>query len=171
MTDSRLPEQWLLSPKMLELSDAAWRVFTNALMWCNSQGTDGDLPSRYVKYTYPTGDPSEYVLELLEVGLLEQTEEGFVIPDWEGLGQSPASQVAAYRENNKLRQQKAREKKKTAQTGPVTGDVTRDVTRDVGKATQGSATHGKASAEGVSWPVVEIPKKRSDPAIQEGEIL
>ena len=87
MTDTRLPEQWLLSPKMLELSDGAWRVFTNALMWCNSQGTDGDLPSRYVKYTYPTGDSSEYVLELLSVGLFEKTENGFVLPDWVGMGQ------------------------------------------------------------------------------------
>ena len=167
MTDSRLPEQWLLSPKMLELSDGAWRVFTNALMWCNSQGTDGDLPSRYVKYTYPTGDPSEYVLELLDVGLLKQTEKGFEIPDWEGLGQSPASQVAAYREKNKLRQQKARERKKTAETGTVTGDVT----RDVGQATHGLATHGKATETKVSWPVVEIPEERNGLAIEEGEIL
>lgn len=156
---------------MLELSDGAWRVFTNALMWCNSQGTDGDLPARYVKYTYPTGDPSEYVLELLDVGLLKQTEKGFVIPDWENLGQSPASQVAAYREKNKLRQQKAREKKKAAQTAAVTGDTTRDVTRDVGKATQGLARHGKASETEVSWPVVEIPNKTNDLAIEEGEIL
>ena len=152
---------------MLELSDGAWRVFTNALMWCNSQGTDGDLPSRYVKYTYPAGDPSEYVLELLDVGLLEQTEKGFVIPDWEDLGQSPASQVAAYRENSRLRQQKSREKKKTAQTGTVTGDVT----RDVGKATQGSDTHGEASEMRESWPVVEIPTPDSNTKIQVGETL
>ena len=171
MTDSRLPEQWLLSPRMLELSDGAWRVFTNALMWCNSQGTDGDLPSRYVKYTYPAGDPSEYVLELLNVGLLKETEKGFVIPNWEDLGQSPASQVAAYRENSRLRQQKSREKKKTAQTGTVTGDVTRDVTRDVGKATQGSAPQGEASEMRDSWPVVEIPRQDSNTKIQEGEIL
>jgi hypothetical protein len=167
MTDTRLPEQWLLSPKMLELSDGAWRVFTNALMWCNSQGTDGDLPSRYVKYTYPTGDSSEYVLELLSVGLFEKTENGFVLPDWVGMGQSPASQVAAYRENNRLRQQKLREKKKTPQVESVTGDVT----RDVGKAPQGSDTQGEASDMKVSWPVVRIPTKESDLTIREGEIL
>ena len=167
MTDTRLPEQWLLSPKMLELSDGAWRVFTNALMWCNSQGTDGDLPSRYVKYTYPTGDSSEYVLELLNVGLFEETENGFVLPDWVGMGQSPASQVAAYRENNRLRQQKSREKKKTPQVESVTGDVT----RDVGKAPQGSDTQGEASDMKVSWPVVRIPTKESDLTIREGEIL
>ena len=167
MTDTRLPEQWLLSPKMLELSDGAWRVFTNALMWCNSQGTDGDLPSRYVKYTYPTGDSSEYVLELLKVGLFEKTQNGFVLSDWVGMGQSPASQVAAYRENNRLRQQKLREKKKTPQVESVTGDVT----RDVGKAPQGSDTQGEASDMKVSWPVVRIPTKESDLTIREGEIL
>lgn len=167
MTDSRLPEQWLLSPKMLELSDGAWRVFTNALMWCNSQGTDGDLPSRYVKYTYPTGDPSEYVLELLDVGLFEQVENGFVIPDWEGIGQSPAAQVAAYRENNRLRQQKSREKKRTSQASSVTSDVT----RDVGKATQGADTHGDASEIRGSWPVIEIPTEERELMIQESEIF
>jgi hypothetical protein len=167
MTDSRLPEQWLLNPKMLELSDGAWRVFTNALMWCNSQGTDGDLPARYVKYTYPTGDPSEYVLELLDVGLLEQTEKGFMIPDWEGIGQSPAAQVAAYKENSRLRQQKSRDKKKSLQFASVTGDVT----RDVGKATQGTDRQGEASDINVSWPVVEIPGNDRGFTIEEGEIL
>lgn len=167
MTDTRLPEQWLLSPKMLELSDGAWRVFTNALIWCNSQGTDGDLPARYVKYTYPGGDPSEYVLELLEVGLVEETENGFVIPDWVEMGQSPAAQVAAYRENSRLRQQKSRDKRRTPQAGSVTGDVT----RDVGKATQGSDTQGEANETRGSWPVIEIPKKESNLMIQEGEIF
>ncbi len=167
MTDTRLPEQWLMNPKMHELSDGSWRVFTNALMWCNSQGTDGELPSRYVKYTYPSGDPSEYVLELLDVGLFEQTEKGFVIPDWVGIGQSPAAQVAAYRESSRLRQQKLREKKRAPQAGSVTGDVT----RDVGKATQGSDTQGEASDIPVSWPVIEIPRSEGHLTVREGEIL
>ena len=152
---------------MLELSDGAWRVFTNALMWCNSQGTDGDLPSQYVKYTYPAGDPSEYVLELLDVGLFEPTEKGFVVPDWVGIGQSPAAQVAAYRENSRLRQQKLREKKRAPQAGSVTGDVT----RDVGKATQGADTQGEATDITGSWPVIEIPNKESSLMIKEGEIF
>jgi hypothetical protein len=148
VTDSRLPEHWLLSPKMLELSDGAWRVFTNALMWCNSQGTDGDLPARYLKYTYPVGDPSEYVLELLDAGLFEETENGFVIPNWVEMGQSSAEQVAAYRENARLRQQKSREKRKTSQTLSVTDDIT----RDIGQERTGQERTGQDNYGNASWP-------------------
>ena len=151
MTDTRLPEQWLFNPTMDKLSDGAWRVWTRALIWCNSQGTDGDIPSLYIKYTYPWGDPSEYVLELLDVGLLEQTENGFVILDWVRMGQSPASQVAAYKEKNRLRQQQSRERKRTQQTESVTDDVTRDVGQDT-QDTLGQANYGKAT-----WPKVQQP--------------
>ena len=59
-----------------------------------------------MRYVWPYGDPSEYVLELLETGWLVETEKGFLIPDWVNKGQSPASQVLANKEKNRLRQQK-----------------------------------------------------------------
>jgi hypothetical protein len=83
------------------------------------------------------------------------------------MGQSPASQVAAYRENSRLRQQKSREKKKAIQVGSVASDVT----RDVGKAKQGSDTQGEASDRRVPWPVIEIPRSEGHFTVREGEIL
>ena len=171
MTDSRLPDSWLLNPVLDKFSHEAWRLLTRALMFCNQQGTDGEIELLYLRHIWPWGDSSPYVMELIESGWLEQTDAGFVIPDWEDKGQSPASQVAVYREKARLRQQKSRTTKRASETRAVTSDVTRDVTRDVGKATQGSATHGEASEMRESWPVVEIPTPDSNTKIQVGEIL
>ena len=108
-------------------------------MYCNQQGTDGEIEILYLKYVWPYGDASEHLLELLDTGWLVETEKGFLIPDWEDKGQSPASQVLANKEKNRLRQQKSRESRKTSQSGPVT----RDVMRDVGQDRRGQDTTGQ----------------------------
>jgi len=153
MTDTRLPDKWLLNPTLDTLSDGAWRVLTRALIWCNQQGTDGDLPSMYMRYVYPWSDPSEYVLELLNIGWLEETETGFVIPDWEGKGQSLAAHVEAKRETNRLRQQNHRAKRKS----PQAESVTNDVTRDVGQERTGQVRTGEDNYEKGTWPEVTKP--------------
>jgi hypothetical protein len=45
MTDARLPDKWLLSPTLDALSHPAWRVWARALMWCNQQGADDEIPA------------------------------------------------------------------------------------------------------------------------------
>lgn len=153
MTDTRLPDHWLLNPTLDKFSHEAWRLFTRALMYCNQQGTDGEIETLYMKYVWPYGDPSEHVLELLETGWLMGTERGFVIPDWEGKGQSPASQVLAYKENARLRQQKSREKRKSSDSEAVTSDVA----RDVGQARSGQDRSGQAIYQEAPWPEVRQP--------------
>ena len=163
MTDSRLPDSWLLNPALDKFSHEAWRLFTRALMFCNQQGTDGEIDTLYMRHIWPWGDSSPYVLELIDSGWLEQTEAGFVIPDWEDKGQSPAAQVAAYRAKARLRQQKSRSNRKTPEAGPVT----RDVTRDVGQERSGQDRSGQASYQEVSWPEVRKPGGRASIADEE----
>jgi hypothetical protein len=153
MTDTRLPDSWLLNPTLDRLSHEGWRLFTRALMYCNQQGTDGEIETLHMRYVWPYGDPSEYVLELLETGWLVETEKGFLIPDWVNKGQSPASQVLANKEKNRLRQQNHRQKNKASQSGPVT----RDVTRDVGQDRTGQDTTGQANYEEAPWPEIRQP--------------
>ena len=153
MTDSRLPDSWLLNPTLDKLSHEAWRFFTRALMYCNQQGTDGEIETLYLRYVWPYGDPSEHLLELMESGWLVGTEKGFLIPDWVAKGQSLASEVEAKRENNRLRQKNHRQKNK----GPQNRSVTRDVTRDVGQDRRGQDTTGKANCEEVPWPEIRQP--------------
>ena len=171
MTDSRLPEQWLLNRDLDRLSDGAWRLFTRALMYCNSQGTDGQIDNIYLRYIYPwLEDPLPLIQEIVDVGWMIRTESGFAIPDWEGKGQTTAAQMAEYKEKNRLKQQRTREKKKAAGSLSVPGDVPGDIPGDVGQARHKDRT-GEASDMNVSWPVVRIPTKESDLTIREGEIL
>lgn len=153
MTDARLPDKWLLNPTLDKLSHESWRFLTRALMYCNQQGTDGEIESLYLRYVWPYGDPSEHVLELLKIGWLVETEKGFLIPDWEDKGQSLASQVLANKEKARLRQQMSRKNRKTFQSGPVTGDVT----RDVGQGRTGQERTGQDNYKETPWPEIRQP--------------
>ena len=163
MTDSRLPDSWLLNPTLDRFSDGAWRLFTRALMFCNQQGTDGEIDTLYMRHIWPWGDSSTYVLELVDSGWLEQTEAGLVIPDWEGKGQSPASQVAANREKARKRQHKSRVQKTAAEERSVTSDVT----RDVGQERKGQDRLGMDSYGEVLWPEVRQPGSPAPTADEE----
>lgn len=170
MTDSRLPEQWLLNRDLDRLSDGAWRLFTRALMYCNSQGTDGKVDKVYFRYVYPwLDDPSPFIQEIVDVGWMIWTETGFTIPDWEGKGQTTAAQMAEYKNKNRLKAQRARDKKKTTESSSVPSDVPGDVPGDVGQA-RPKDRQGEASDNEVSWPVVRIPQSEKQ-FIETGEAL
>lgn len=70
MADARLRAEWLGQMRFDDLSDAAWRVFTSALMWSIGNGTDGVIPRRYLRYLHPDGVIEESVrIELVHAGL------------------------------------------------------------------------------------------------------
>ena len=166
MTDTRLPEQWLLHRDLDRLSHPAWRLLTRALMYCNSQGTDGEIDAMYLHHIFPWGNPTPLLQEIEAIGWIIRTDKGYVIPDWESKGQSTAAQMAEYREKSRAKQRKYREKNKALREQRVTGDVT----GDVGKARQ-KARQGEAIGMYESWPVVEIPGNAKNLKVSEGEIL
>lgn len=156
MTDTRLPGHWLLHRDLDKLSDGAWRAFTRALMFCNQQGTDGEIDTLYLYSVYPWSDPSPLLEEIVAIGWLKKTETGYVVPDWVAKGQSTAAEVDAYHQRNRAKQKTYRERSKALKSEPVTSDVTGDISGDVGEARL-KARQGEARTEELSWPVVEIP--------------
>lgn len=175
MTDARLPGRWLGKILFDDLSDPAWRVFTSALMWCAEQGTDGRVPSRYLRQLHPSGEHAAAFAELARAGVWKRTPDGYELVDWSGdLGQSTAEQVERYRANNRERVARSRaraaEKAKARSEGTTsvepfderTGEVAprdamSDVTRYVGKAEAEEQARTKDISENAdstsSWPV------------------
>jgi len=162
MTDSRLPDTWLLNPVLDKFSHEAWRLFTRALMFCNQQGTDGEIDPLYIRHIWPYGDPSEPVDELLASGWFERRGSGLMIPEWEAKGQSTADEVEARRARKRKNAQTFRDKKKVSQTPSITGDVS----GDVGQERRGKDRLGQDSYVKVSWPEVRQPGS-STPTVDE----
>jgi hypothetical protein len=130
-------------------------------MFCNQQGTDGEIDTLYLSSIYPWGDPSPYLQEIIAIGWLKKTDTGYLVPDWDAKGQSTAAEVADYHEKSRTKQKRYREKSKSSRLIPVTGAVTDDVIGDVGEARL-QARQGEARTEQVSWPVTEIPNTKQE---------
>lgn len=111
MTDARLPGRWLTDPVHDNLSDGAYRVLHNALMFCAEQGTDGMIQRAQLRFVYPgTVDPA-WLDELERAGLWQTTPGGYALAGWStSLGQSTAAEVEAYRAKNRDRQRRHRAK-------------------------------------------------------------
>ena len=152
MADARVPSHWLNNPEFDDLSDAAWRVLTGALMWSNGRGTDGLIPARYLRMLHPDGEQPEAFKQLEAAGLWVKTTNGYQLIEWvKVLGQSTAETVEHNKEMNRNKQQKWRDEqsKKAGRTLPtftaapssdVTGDVTGYVTGHVGQDTTETET-------------------------------
>ena len=159
------------------LSDTAWRVLTGGLMWCAENGTDGDIPSRYVKYLHPDGEKPDANLELVKAEIWIHSTTGYLFIDWNGaLGQSTAAEVAAYRQNARERSRRYRDSQrkkledKTTKALPqglkpedVMRDATSDVTRDVRAHVGEGIGEGEAvdSEAGLAWETKPIPASAS----------
>jgi len=142
MADSRLLAHWHSNPDFDDLNDTAWRVFTGALMWSNGRGTDGHIPTRYVRTLHPDGHQPKACDDLEAAGLWRRLSDGYQLVGWvESLGQSTAEQVEHNKEMNRQKQARwrAEQKKKLSRvptfaedTGHKTSEITGYVTPDVG---------------------------------------
>ena len=133
-----------------DLSDRAFRVLAGALMWCNGQGTDGEIPARYTKYLHPDGDDAEAFDELARAGIWRRSDAGFILSGWsDELRQSTAAEVQRYRESSRRRQQEYRDRQRAlaahSRGVPVTRNATGNVTSDVGSGPSGESNSKRAS--------------------------
>jgi hypothetical protein len=83
MTDTNWPEHWLTDPGMNTLTDAAFRVFANGLMWSVTHGTDGELPRSALRWLHPDENAlSAAVAELVAVGKWAEDSDGYLIANF-----------------------------------------------------------------------------------------
>ena len=79
-----LPQHWLHDPAYWNLSDAAWRLHTHALMWAIGR-TDGQIPLSMLTMLLPgtDADRARAAQELVDAGRWADTETGWALPDWD----------------------------------------------------------------------------------------
>jgi len=178
MVDARLPAEWLGSIRFDDLSDRAFRILAGALMWCNTHGTDGSIPSRYTRYLHPDGNNQSAFDELTSAGLWIHVDDGYLLAGWSTeLRQSTAEEVQRYRESARLRQKAYRDRRRGTDGGAsgspadeskVTRDVTRhathDVTQNVGSGSISNSHSGSAYATRNVTPHADSPFCSKHPA-------
>lgn len=179
--NANLPSDWLNERRFIELSDREWRVFTMALMWCNGNGTDGEIASEHYRWIAPDGQaPLAEIDRLMARGVFERTPAGVrfkglwgregKITDW---GQSWASEVEAYRTKGRARAQKSRDAKKAetealhaevkalrSQSDAVAGNALANVRPNVDQDQDQDSDGGQSTQYDrvTSWSTVTIPQ-------------
>lgn len=127
MTDARLPGRWLLDPRMDALSDRAWRIWTNVLMYSNEQGTDGLVARSAFRFLHADGVSAEILDELVAVDLIDIVDGGSMqVRNWVGIGQETAERVEQRREANREKSRSYRDRRRKKNPSDVTGDATGD---------------------------------------------
>lgn len=83
MTDGRIPGKWTSDPKFLEMDWATWGVLTRAIAWCNENGTDGLIQTRYLANLSPDGQavPAAYN-DLVKREIWVKAENGYQFNSW-----------------------------------------------------------------------------------------
>ncbi|PPH95691.1 hypothetical protein C5C56_16100 [Rathayibacter sp. AY1D1] len=111
MPDARLPSRWQTDPDRVGLSDAAWRIYSWALMWSAEQWTDGRVPTAAVRmFPVDEGRSRAAVIdELVEAKLWRVTKVGWQILRWE------ATQTTA--NEHETRRQQWRDSKRRKRAG------------------------------------------------------
>lgn len=116
MTWTRLSDDFPDDPRVLGLTDAAFRCHVSAIIWCNQQLTDGRLPkAALIKASLPNvGRADELAAELVESGLWS-AHAGHWQLDWED--QELAANVERRAQQNRDRQDTYRKRRDAHSSG------------------------------------------------------
>lgn len=141
MSWARLDDGFADHPKVLALSDAAFRLHVCAMAWSARRATDGLIVRRDIRVLVGMlndfhGDPMSLVAELVDakspgkgIGLWEPICQDWKIHDWDDYNPS-ADEVAADRAAAKERMKRAREAKRarsSIRSGEQGGERSPDV--------------------------------------------
>jgi hypothetical protein len=107
----RLDDQFPDHPKVLAAGPAAAWLYVCGIGYCNRLLTDGRIPAGQVRKLADVDNAPELAARLVDVGLWEATEDGYIIHDFLEY-QPSAEQVKAERADNARRQQEWRERRK-----------------------------------------------------------
>ncbi len=135
MADTRLKDSLIGDPKMENLTDAEWRVWTLGYVYANKHLTNGHIPARALRYLHPDGEKPVAVERLLALRLWTHHRDG----GWEIVDfldtQSSAKQVTDYLEGNRRRVKEWRER----QADNPSPNALPNASRRQGKARSGPA--------------------------------
>jgi len=81
MTYTKLPDEFTEDPRVVALSDRAFRLHVSSFVYANRNLTDGLLPSGVVGMLMPRQSKTA-VEELVAAGLWSKTPDGYVITDF-----------------------------------------------------------------------------------------
>ena len=122
MTWIKLEDTLPTNPKIMALSDRAYRLHTYALCYCGLHLTDGLIP-RHIVSKLGVNQAKTHAQKLVEIGLWIEEKEGYRIHDYLK-HQTSKAQAEMEKETNRLRAQKARKAKAEALRNGVTNGVT-----------------------------------------------
>lgn len=86
--DHGMPE----NRKVMGISDAAFRLYVEAICWCSRQESDGHIPASFIRRL----GKAKAVQELVDVGLLDDAVGGYAVHDYLDFQRS-AEEITAYR--------------------------------------------------------------------------
>jgi hypothetical protein len=120
---ARLDEELLDHPKLFAAGDVIGRngpalalaLYSIGLLWANKHLSDGHLPHAVVRSFRHVTDPIAIAQALVQAGLWEPRETGFVIHDYADYGNPNAATVKAYRARERERKQRGRARRKAHQ--------------------------------------------------------
>lgn len=144
MTWFVIDDTFAFHPKVVAAGNAI-TLWVRAGAWCAQQLTDGHVPAYMISSLGSKRDAGK----LVEVGLWERVDDGYVFHDWSSYQQSRA-EVERKRRQNADRVAKWRKRK---QTQGVTPDE--DVERSAGNASRNGARNGARNA--LRTPLVTPP--------------
>lgn len=78
----RFDDNYPTSRKVGGLSDAAFRLHTEAIFWCARELTDGRIAGDELKQVSGIARPDRHVAELVRRGLWAETDDGWEIHDY-----------------------------------------------------------------------------------------
>jgi hypothetical protein len=117
-----LDDRYWCHPKIVSLSDGAYRANTNAIAYCAGMGTGGVLDQAQQRVV---GAQAKHRRELVAGGVWDDLGGGRIqIHDWDDHNSSRDRRRESDRERKRRQRQRDREPS-------VTAEVTQDVTRDI----------------------------------------
>ncbi|MBX6749997.1 MAG: hypothetical protein IRY85_10080 [Micromonosporaceae bacterium] len=78
----RFDDRYPVNRKVGGLSDAAFRLHTEAIFWCARELTDGRIARDELKLVSGIARPDRHVPELVRRGLWDETDDGWQIHDY-----------------------------------------------------------------------------------------
>jgi hypothetical protein len=153
VTWTRLSDTFPDRPDLLRVDRSARLLHVEALIWCNRQTTDGELPRGALRRLGDSENVAREAAELVAAGVWAETETGWRL-DWDAEDQLPSSEVRAAREAAAARQRRFRKHGRgdhsecTTRCPHVTRDGTGDGTRDETPSRPGSPFPSSPGPEG-----------------------